>query len=246
MGGEHEDYYDPDFYIYNDVVIFAPADLIEIYGYPKEVFPPTDFHTACLLGSQLIIIGGLGYPADRRPGYTPVYALDLAGHRIVKMESSGENPGWIFEHDAEVDAQGTVIIQGGQVVEERNGNQRFRRNFDQYALNSQTWTWRRLTNKKWRQFSIHQEDGDLFVLQNHPEHEMLFPGSIEHTAQPCEDSDRIRFLVCGVPISVIVGVSDIEIIVEGELPGDLAGRVAEEVRANAEAAIQRRCLLDLA
>src|SRR5882762_4205433 len=38
VGGEHEDYYDPDFCIYNDVVVLGPYDQIEIYGYPKEVF----------------------------------------------------------------------------------------------------------------------------------------------------------------------------------------------------------------
>src|SRR5579864_1183506 len=44
IGGEHEDSYDPDFCIYNDVVVFSPTDQIEIFGYLKEVFPPTDFH----------------------------------------------------------------------------------------------------------------------------------------------------------------------------------------------------------
>jgi hypothetical protein len=37
VGGEHEDYYDPDFHIYNDVVVLGPLNEIEIYGYPKEV-----------------------------------------------------------------------------------------------------------------------------------------------------------------------------------------------------------------
>src|SRR4051794_40194615 len=32
IGGEHEDFYDPDFYIYNDVVIFRPTGEVEIYG----------------------------------------------------------------------------------------------------------------------------------------------------------------------------------------------------------------------
>src|SRR5262245_54182637 len=31
IDGEHEDHYDPDFCIYNDVVVFGPADKIEIY-----------------------------------------------------------------------------------------------------------------------------------------------------------------------------------------------------------------------
>src|SRR5262245_7582722 len=40
IAGEHEDFYDPDFYIYNDVVVIDDKR-IEIFGYPVESFPPT-------------------------------------------------------------------------------------------------------------------------------------------------------------------------------------------------------------
>jgi hypothetical protein len=73
IGGEHEDSYDPDFCIYNDVVVFGPEDEIEIYGYPKEIFPPTDFHSATLVGDEIIVVGCLGNVNGRRPGFTPVY-----------------------------------------------------------------------------------------------------------------------------------------------------------------------------
>src|SRR5262249_22684232 len=53
IGGEHEDYYDPDFYIYNDVVVVAPDGTVAIYGYPRVVFPPTDFHSATLDGDRI-------------------------------------------------------------------------------------------------------------------------------------------------------------------------------------------------
>ena len=42
IAGEHEDYYDPDFFIYNDVVVKHLDGRIDIYGYPRELFPPTD------------------------------------------------------------------------------------------------------------------------------------------------------------------------------------------------------------
>jgi hypothetical protein len=48
IAGEHEDYYDPDFYIYNDVVVVSLGGEVAVYGYPRDVFPPTDFHTATL------------------------------------------------------------------------------------------------------------------------------------------------------------------------------------------------------
>lgn len=52
IGGEHEDSYDPDFVIYNDVVVIhghketAGLGEIAIYGYPDDDILPTDFHTA--------------------------------------------------------------------------------------------------------------------------------------------------------------------------------------------------------
>ena len=59
VAGEYEEFYDPDFCIYNHVIVRTPDDGIEIYGYPREVFPPTDFHTATLVGDRLILIGNM-------------------------------------------------------------------------------------------------------------------------------------------------------------------------------------------
>src|SRR5207253_4004449 len=82
IGGEHEDYYDPDFFIYNDVVIHDGQGDFQIYGYPREVFPPTDFHTATLCGNSIYVIGCLGYPEQRQQGFTPVYRLTLESWQI--------------------------------------------------------------------------------------------------------------------------------------------------------------------
>ena len=43
FGGEHEDYYDPDFCIYNDVFVHEGDGSITIYGYPESAFPPRVF-----------------------------------------------------------------------------------------------------------------------------------------------------------------------------------------------------------
>jgi hypothetical protein len=243
VGGEHEDYYDPDFCIYNDVVVFGPADELEIYGYPKEAFPPTDFHTASFVDNRIIIVGRLGYPDDRRPGHTPVYTLDLSDYRISEAPTVGKAPGWVFKHEAEVAPDGVITIRGGEVIEERDGERRYRRNIDEFALDTRAGVWRRLTNRNWLEFSIRQEDRGLFVLERWPEREQMFPRGVEYTLAPCEEWNRIRFVVRGVPVSVAIEVSDIKVIVEGELPEGLAGHIAEAVRANAEAAIQRRCVL---
>ncbi len=207
------------------------------------MFPPTDFHTASAVGDGIIIVGCLGYPDDRRPGHTPVYSLDLSDYRISEVPTAGEVPGWVFKHGADVAPDGIITIRGGEVIEERHGERRYRRNVEEFALDTRSGVWRRLTCRNWLQFSIRQEDRSLFVLERRPQREQLYPRGVEHTAEPCEDWNSIRFVVRGVPVSVAVEVSVIEIIVEGELPVELAGRIAEEVRANAEAAIQRRCVL---
>ena len=68
IGGEHEDWYDPDFCIYNDVVVEHRDGRLEFCLYPKRVFPPTDFHTATLVGNAIILIGSVGYRDLRRLG----------------------------------------------------------------------------------------------------------------------------------------------------------------------------------
>ncbi|KAL2167997.1 hypothetical protein VTG60DRAFT_532 [Thermothelomyces hinnuleus] len=155
IGGEHEDFYDPDFYIYNDVVVVHkagsdaggesaatgavdnsdwdsnsisdseladylrkrreeelgenlmnatsaagadPAD-IDIYGYPTEVFPGTDFHTATYVREEgsdgkeyIYIIGGLGYITSPHRAATMTHRLDLQDYTIQRIETTGEAP----------------------------------------------------------------------------------------------------------------------------------------------------------
>ncbi len=61
IAGEHEDSYDPDFCIYNDVTVFDGKGNIEIWGYPEQVFPPTDFHSATLVDDYIYVVGSIGY-----------------------------------------------------------------------------------------------------------------------------------------------------------------------------------------
>ncbi|KZP21610.1 hypothetical protein FIBSPDRAFT_1044132 [Athelia psychrophila] len=106
IGGEHEDSYDPDFAIYNDVVVQshrapspgggaggAPRPTYTIYGYPVEVFPPTDFHSATYYsdgdGECIFVIGGLGYAGQASRSTTEVYRLHLRDFSMEKMETSG-------------------------------------------------------------------------------------------------------------------------------------------------------------
>ncbi|CAE7386905.1 unnamed protein product, partial [Symbiodinium sp. CCMP2456] len=82
IGGEHEDFYDPDFCIYNDVVIHDGQGGFQILGYPRDVFPPTDFHTATLVEDAIFIVGCLGYTDQRMAGSTPVFRLAVDSWKI--------------------------------------------------------------------------------------------------------------------------------------------------------------------
>jgi hypothetical protein len=116
VGGEHEDYYDPDFNIYNDVIVVPPSGDVTIYGYPEADFPPTDFHTATLCGDRIILIGRAGY-AGRYGVETPVYSLDLRTLKFLRLWPGGDSPGWIYEHSAKlIDGGQAIEISGGRVI----------------------------------------------------------------------------------------------------------------------------------
>jgi hypothetical protein len=243
IGGEHEDFYDPDFCIYNDIVVFGPEDQVDIYGYPKEVFPPTDFHTATLIGDRIIVVGCLGYRDARRIGYTPVYSLDLSSYRMSEIRATGEMPGWIFEHNAELQPNDILVVRGGQLIEERSGEHLYRRNVEDYALDTRSGIWRRLTKRNWRQFSICQEDGGLFVLNHDVKVQDLVPNSLESIAETEESYRERRFLVRGVPVRVVAGVKWIEIIVEGDLPQEICHDMPEVFRSRVETLCKKKCIV---
>jgi hypothetical protein len=114
IAGEHEDHYDPDFCIYNDVILHKGGGDTQIYIYPREVFPPTDFHTATLVDDAIILIGSLGYYENRPVGRTQVLSLNLKDFSIDRIESSGELPGWISRHQARLDGD-KITVWGGDV-----------------------------------------------------------------------------------------------------------------------------------
>jgi len=117
IAGEHEDHYDYDFCIYNDVVVFDGKGDFEILSYPERIFPPTDFHTATLVGNSLYIIGCLGYPSQRKARETPVYRLDCRTFQIEYIRTFGEKPGWVSEHKAWYEAGAhRICLSGGQIV----------------------------------------------------------------------------------------------------------------------------------
>jgi hypothetical protein len=143
IGGEHEDYYDPDFCIYNDVVIHHGAGQFQVLGYPKDVFPPTDFHSATLVGEVVYIIGGLGYQGERNFGTTPIFRLDCRTWKIEAVESCGDNPGWIYQHKAWFDGSHGIVIFEGTICREVSGEEQHTENKERFALDLVEMKWSR-------------------------------------------------------------------------------------------------------
>ena len=113
VGGEHEDFYDADFCIYNDVFVHSPGGAMAIYGYPEALFPPTDFHTATLLGDVIFVIGSLGYQGRRAYGETPVFRLDLTNFRIDGWKRPATRPAGSTSHRADRAGPRRIRITSG-------------------------------------------------------------------------------------------------------------------------------------
>ncbi len=142
VGGEHEDYYMPEFCIYNDVVVHHGGGRFDILGYPEDVFPPTDFHSATLVGNSLYIIGSVGYMGERKYGQTPVYRLDCETLAIEKIETSGEQAGWISGHKA-VRQDDSIVVSGGNVCALVDGREEHLENTQAFGLDLASMMWRR-------------------------------------------------------------------------------------------------------
>jgi hypothetical protein len=165
IGGEHEDHYDPDFYIYNDVIVRGPGDEIEIFGYPEAVFPPTDMHSATLVDERILIVGCLGYPKQRRFGHTPVYALDPRDWRIQPRHCSGDSPGWIWKHHATLAEDGSTLrIERGTVSVAAQNGEMHTDNIDLWELCTQSWRWTRQTTLPWQQWRVRRIDQQALHL----------------------------------------------------------------------------------
>ena len=165
IAGEHEDSYDPDFYIYNDVIVYGPgvsraeghSDLV-IYGYPEAEFPQTDFHSATYIPqlNQILILGNMSSgdedDALAARGITPVYLLEVGTWRINKKETLGDGPGIIWRHVAEVTNGGLRVSAAEGVADyEKTKRKAFKDGKSEgvevesgtvWELSLEDWTWK--------------------------------------------------------------------------------------------------------
>lgn len=157
IAGEHEDYYDPDFYIYNDIVVENTDGSIRVFCYPRDTFPPTDFHSATIVDSEIIVIGNLGYPEDRKYGKTQVLSIDTNTFSVSLRPTSGNQPGWIHAHQATLSKDGqSILVSGGKI--ERQDARLHIENIDDWSLNLESGVWERLVHRHWPRWQIYRAD----------------------------------------------------------------------------------------
>jgi hypothetical protein len=192
VGGEHEDHYDPDFHIYNDVVVVGPNGEIEIYVYPKAAFPPTDFHSASLVDGEVYIIGRLGYPEDRRPRIESVHVLETTDYRFRTLTTSGTAPPWLHGHAAEVDSDGSRIrISGGHISSDDSPV--LVENLDRWELRLTDGVWTRIEYREWpRWYATRAQSGGnaLWTIR-----QMLWSRSVGWSDSEREERTRLASLL---------------------------------------------------
>ena len=167
IGGEHEDHYDPDFYIYNDVIVVRPDKSVDIYGYSPNIFPPTDSHSATLVDDTIYIIGCLGYPKDRNHSDTPVYRLKLSDFSIHQVTTHGESPNWLFKHSAKlIDDERYIVCTGGEVT--HHPTEMVAENLTTWQFDLKTHSWTAIETKPFTRWLLVREDGhpnDLWEIE---------------------------------------------------------------------------------
>ena len=164
VAGEHEDSYDPDFYIYNDVVVRHPDGRIELFVYADEVFPPTDFHSATLVAEDVYLVGSLGYRDRRRIGCTQVLRLDTRTWAVHAVATTGEGPGWIHGHRAVLGADGRSIDLEGGEVELGAAAGGLVENVEVWRLHLSEGRWERRTWRNWPRYEMRRADGTANLL----------------------------------------------------------------------------------
>jgi|SRR5271165_112727 len=167
IAGEYEDYYDPDFFIYNDVVVKAPDGEVVIYGYSKDVFPPTDFHSATPLPGRILLIGSLGYQEERlNKRETQVLELVLDNFAIHKINALGSSPGWIHGHRAVLSDDGQSITVSGGMIAPSSAEGSLKENVDDWVLDLRSWIWTRSTDRTLQQWTFRRTDRKHSQLWN--------------------------------------------------------------------------------
>ena len=90
-------------------------------------------------------------------GVTPVFRLALDTMAIVPVNTTGEAPGWLFRHSAELTEDGgSIVVRGGEVW---LGNDcSMQENIDAWSLDVSSGRWTRLSALDWQRWTMVRVD----------------------------------------------------------------------------------------
>ncbi|WP_213067261.1 hypothetical protein, partial [Acinetobacter sp. CFCC 10889] len=152
-----EDYYFPDFDIYNDVTIKYLDGTCELWNYPEEQFPPVYAHSTIYDKNthKTYITGGLGSGDRQRQNVTEIYVLDLETKDIQKIEALGESPPCLHDHNTKIWNHDLIEIKGGYILHKGIAI----KNMYVWYFNLKTQTWLKQESEQYQQWVITPEIG---------------------------------------------------------------------------------------
>jgi hypothetical protein len=73
--------------------------------------------------------------------------LDINTLEIVKIETSGEIPGWMSRHKSYFDGDSIITVEGGKLIVDVNGKEDYINNEYSYELCLKSMRWEKLSGK---------------------------------------------------------------------------------------------------
>ena len=160
---DYNDYYNPDFKIYNDVCIKADGlKKIELWSYPEEQFPPVYNHdTVYDKNMNLVYItGGLGLGERQRKNITEIYQLNLETKDIEHVDTLGESPPCLHNHHTKMWNYDLIEMRDGNIL--KNG--KAIKNLYVWYFNLKTKTWLKQKQEIYQHWLITSSDSDELFL----------------------------------------------------------------------------------
>ncbi|MFC4996057.1 hypothetical protein [Rubritalea tangerina] len=160
IAGEHEDYYDPDFFIYNDVIVKDANERFKSSAIPKTSFQPLTF-TVPLSSATVSTSLAPWLHRQAQEKDTPVYYLDLKDYTIHQV-NSGQALAGSSSMKRSTNSRPTPSpsivgkrwIDSGDIID----------NFSKWQLKLDTKQWTLVEERPWSQFRFSRKDGESNLL----------------------------------------------------------------------------------
>lgn len=121
-GGRHGEPGDPNYYVYNDLVVKKPEGEFSVLGYPEAIFPPIHSHSATLVSNYILLIGGLGGPESEPSETTRIQAIRIEKFGLHPWSGVGPGPGAIYGHTAKLSDNKLWIEVSGGFIQSPDGS----------------------------------------------------------------------------------------------------------------------------